>query len=57
VDRLPADWFPRETHGLLAQYVRHITTARRLARLVEQMEAAEDLNIRDYNLLPAAQER
>jgi hypothetical protein len=57
VDRLPADWFPRETHGLLAQYCRHLTTARRLTRLVEQLEAAEDLNIRDYNRLLAAQER
>jgi hypothetical protein len=33
VERLPADWFPRETYGLLAQSVRHVTTARRLARL------------------------
>jgi hypothetical protein len=24
MDRLPADRFPREAHGLLAQYVRHI---------------------------------
>ena len=23
VARMPADWFHRETHGLLAQYVRH----------------------------------
>jgi hypothetical protein len=57
VERLPADWFPRETHGLLAQYCRHVTTARRLARLVEQLEAAEDLNLRDYNRLLVAQER
>jgi hypothetical protein len=57
VERLLADWFPRETHGLLAQYRRHVTTARRLARLVETVEAAEDLNIRDYNRLLVAQER
>lgn len=35
VNRLPADWFPRETHGMLAAYCRHIVAARRVARLVE----------------------
>ena len=24
VNRLPADWFPAETHGILAQYCRHV---------------------------------
>ena len=23
VDRMPPNWFPRETHGLLAQYCKH----------------------------------
>lgn len=31
VDRLPPDWFPAETHGLLVQYCRHIVKARVLA--------------------------
>lgn len=35
VHRLPADWFPRETHGLLAAYCRHIVSARRVAKLIE----------------------
>jgi len=35
VHRLPADWFPRETHGLLAQYCRHIVAGRRVAKLIE----------------------
>lgn len=39
VHRLPADWFPRETHGLLAQYCRHVVAARRVAALIE---AADD---------------
>jgi len=39
VHRLPADWFPRETHGLLAAYCRHIVSARRVASLIE---AADD---------------
>jgi hypothetical protein len=34
VDRLPADWFPRETHGLLAQYWRHVCTAQRFAQML-----------------------
>src|SRR5215510_3112468 len=40
VGRLPAEYFPRETHGMLAQYCRHITRARRLAQLIAQMEAS-----------------
>jgi hypothetical protein len=32
VERMPADWFPRETYGLLSQYCRHVVTARRIAR-------------------------
>lgn len=24
VNRMPADWFPRETHALLAQFCRHV---------------------------------
>ena len=34
VARMRADWFPRETHGLLALYVRHACIARRIARLL-----------------------
>ena len=44
-------------HALLAQYCRHITTARRLARLIEEMDAAADINVRDYGRLLKAQER
>lgn len=35
VHSLPADWFPRETHGLLAAYCRHMVAAHRVARLIE----------------------
>lgn len=34
VDRMPPDWFPRETHGLLVQYCRHRIMARRIAALL-----------------------
>ena len=38
VHHLPADWFPRETHGLLAQYCRHVVASRRVAQLVEAVD-------------------
>ena len=40
VDRMPADWFPRETHGLLAQYCRHIVAARHVATMIRELETA-----------------
>ena len=38
VNRLPADWFPRETQDVLVQYVRHVCTAERVAQLIHQAE-------------------
>jgi hypothetical protein len=38
VNRMPADWFPRETHGLLAQYCRHVVAARRIAEMIGSLE-------------------
>jgi len=35
VERLAADWFPRETHGLLADYCRHVVRGRRIAQMIE----------------------
>ena len=34
VDRMPSDWFSRETHGLLVQYCRHVVRARQLAVMI-----------------------
>jgi hypothetical protein len=42
VDRLPAHWFPRETHGLLTQYCRHVVRARRIAQLIHDAESIEE---------------
>jgi len=53
VERMPADWFPRETHALLAQLCRHITTARDIARRLQSTR----LGINDLNLLLAMQDR
>jgi hypothetical protein len=38
VEALPADWFRRENHSLLAQYCRHIVAARRIAEAVGRVE-------------------
>jgi chaperone required for assembly of F1-ATPase len=57
VNRMPADWFPRETHGVLAQYCRHVIAARRMAQLVAACEAEEDLDIVRYDRLLKMQER
>lgn len=48
VNRVPADWFPRETHGTLVQLCRHRTRARRLAQLIEQSEQAETFDVKEY---------
>lgn len=45
VDSLPADWFPRETHGLLRQYCRHIVSARRVAQLIDQEMARPEVDV------------
>jgi hypothetical protein len=39
VNRMPAEWFPRETQALLAQYCRHIVSARRVANMIDSLEA------------------
>lgn len=57
VNRMPAEWFPRETHGLLAQYCRHVVAARRVAQLVGACEAERDLDIARYDTLLKMQER
>lgn len=57
VSRLSADHFPRETHGMLAQYCRHVVAARRVAQLIEQAEKDRDLEVEDYDRLLKMQER
>ena len=38
VNRLPADWFPRETFPMLAQYCRHVISARRVSEMIRGLE-------------------
>jgi chaperone required for assembly of F1-ATPase len=57
VDRMPADWFPRETHGMLVQYCRHVIAARRIAQLIARIEKAKKLDLDEYDKLLKMQER
>jgi hypothetical protein len=57
VNRMPADWFPRETHGMLSQYCRHVVSARRVAQLIEKAMKAEAFDVDGYNQLLIMQER
>jgi|SRR5215211_5818727 len=57
VNRMPAEWFPRETHGMLAQYCRHIVTARRLSQLIAASETDELFDEDRYFRRLAAQVR
>ena len=51
VDRLPADWFPRETHALLVQYCRHVIASRRIAQLIAVAESGETFDLAEYDRL------
>lgn len=57
VDRMPADWFPRETHGLLVQYCRHVIAARRIAQLIAKTEKAKAFDVDVYDKILKMQER
>jgi hypothetical protein len=63
VNRMPADWFQRETHALLSQYCRHVVSARRISQLIDQMLKPADegetdpFNFEDYDRLIKMQER
>jgi len=52
VNSMAADWFRPETLDVLAQYCRHVVTARHVASQISDMEgSAEEFNIREYALL------
>jgi hypothetical protein len=54
---MPADYFTRETHDMLAQYCRHVVSARRVAQLISQHEKSEDFDVTAYSELLKLQER
>jgi hypothetical protein len=56
VNRLSADWFPRETHSLLVQYCRLVVRARRLAQLIDAAEKEENFDVKEYRDLIRSEE-
>lgn len=58
VDRMPADWFPTETHPLLIQYCRHVSEARFIASKIAIVRAdASKVSVERYELLLRLQDR
>ena len=56
VNRLAADWFPRETHPMLVQLCRQIVRARRLAQMIDAAEQADPFDEKAYLDLVRAEE-
>jgi hypothetical protein len=50
VNRMPADWFGRETIPLLVQYVRHVIRSRRLGEMIRNLENRRNSDDFDANL-------
>jgi hypothetical protein len=57
VNRLPADHFPRETHGFLVEYCRHIAMARKIGLLLTEAEKAKTFDLTAYDQLARMSER
>lgn len=60
VNRMPVEWFPRETHQLLAQYCRHACESRRIAGIIRAHTVEPDITeawLKDYDRLLKMQER
>jgi hypothetical protein len=51
VNRMPADYFPRETHGLLSNYCRLTISIRHLTQLIHTIEAAVPFDLNGYDRL------
>lgn len=45
VNSMPADWFTRETHAMLADYCRHVVKSRRVAQLVADAEKEDEVDV------------
>lgn len=57
VNSLPADWFPRHTHGELVNYCRHTVQARRVAQLIAAEESQKQIDVAKLDLLYKMAER
>jgi hypothetical protein len=47
VGRMPADWFTRETHPLLVQFVRHVCRSREVEAVLAEFDVRSDVEAFD----------
>jgi hypothetical protein len=59
VARLPADWFQRESHALLVQYCRHVTSARFVAKMIDSanLNVSKPEDLKRFDRLLRLEER
>jgi hypothetical protein len=57
INRLPADWFPAETHPILSQYCRAVVQSRRVAELIERALSDLDPDTKEPTLTVSAYDR
>lgn len=60
MDRMPYNWFPRESHQLLAQYCRHACEAARISGIIRAHTiepAVTEAWLKQYDRLLKIQER
>jgi hypothetical protein len=50
VNRMPAGWFPRETHSMLAQLCRHIVRGRKVSQMTDEMEKLRGTDAFDFEV-------
>lgn len=51
VNRLPAEWFPRETLALLESYCNHVVEARHIQKMCEQYQESDEFDVKEYKTL------
>jgi len=57
VSRLDPGWFPRETHGILAQYCVHVAERKDIDLMISEMKGNPDFDLKEYDQLLKMRER
>ena len=59
VSRMPAEWFTRETHGILKAYCRNIAEFEKISSLIENLEVTvgDKDSVKEYNNLSIIHDR
>src|SRR5512132_1217182 len=50
VNRMPPNWFPRETHSMLSQRCRHIVRGRKVSQMADEMEKLRGTDAFDFDV-------